>query len=151
MIKHIWSVLCQRSIIDPQSNNVSIIDVFEALEVDINSAPEVKGQNNPEFNIPVQYQVVTLWTITDAKKNAGEIQITLVNPNGGEKILVKSVLKFPADKRRIRSINQIQGLPVNKSGDYHFIVELKQNERFEKVADLPLEVKLNINTISHKA
>ncbi len=152
MIKHIWSVLCQKSSVDQQSNNVSLFDVFEALEVDISPASNVKvPDDNPEFNIPVQYQVVTLWTRTDTKNAEGQIQITLVNPYGKEKILVNSELKFPSDKRRMRSINQIQGLPVNKSGDYHFIVELKQEEKFQKVADLPLEVKLNINTTPKQA
>lgn len=60
-------------------------------------------------------------------------------------------LTFIANKRRMRSINQIQGLPVNKSGDYHFMVELKEDGKFEKVADIPLEVKLNINTPPQKA
>lgn len=153
MIKHIWSVLCQRSIIDPQSNNISIIDVFEALEVDINPVSNVKeGRDNAEFNIPIQYQVVTLWDITKNKKPTVDIRITLINPDSKEKILVTTNnLKFPLDKKRMRSINQIQGLPVNKSGDYHFIVELKQDEKFEKVADLPLEVKLNIHSVAHQA
>lgn len=151
MIKHIWSVLCQKSSIDQQSNNVSLFDVFEALEVGINPVVNIKTADNPEFNIPVQYQVVTLWTITDAKNNEGEVHITLIYPDGKEKILVNSDLKFPAGKRRMRSINQIQGLPVNKSGDYHFIVELEQEGKFQKVADLPLEVKLNINAIPNKA
>lgn len=151
MIKHIWSVLCQKSSVDQQSNNVSLFDVFEALEVGINPTTNIKPSDNPEFNIPIQYQVVSLWSITDAKNNEGEIQVTLINPDGKEKILVNSDLKFPAGKRRMRSINQIQGLPVNKSGDYHFIVELKQEEKFQKVADLPLEVKLNINTAPKQA
>lgn len=151
MIKHIWSVLCQRSSVDQQSNNVSLFDVFEALEVGINPVSNIKTVDNPEFNIPVQYQVVTLWTITDAKNNEGEVRITLINPDGKEKILVNSDLKFPPGKRRMRSINQIQGLPVNKSGDCHFIIELKQEGKFQKVADLPLEVKLNINAIPNKA
>lgn len=151
MIKHIWSVLCQKSSVDQQSNNVSLFDVFEALEVGINPTTNIEPPDNPEFNIPIQYQVVTLWTITDAKNNEGEIRVTLINPDGKEKILVKSDLKFPSGKRRMRSINQIQGLPVNKSGDYHFIVELKQEEKFQKVSDIPLEVKLNIKTIPQRA
>ncbi len=151
MITHIWSVLCQRSIVDPQSNNVSIIDVFEALEVDINPVPNIKAQDNPEFNIPIQYQVVSLWARTDAKTAEGQVRITLVSPDGKEKILVDSELKFPSDKRRMRSINQIQELPVNQNGVYHFIIELKQEAKFQKEADIPLEVKLNINAIPKRA
>lgn len=151
MIKHIWSVLCQKSSVDQQSNNVSLFDVFEALEVGINPAANIKTSNNPELNIPIQYQIVSLWTIADAKNNGGEVRITLISPDGEEKILVNSELKFPTGKRRMRSINQIQGLPVNKSGDYHFVVELKQEKEFQKVADLPLEVKLNINATLQRA
>lgn len=151
MIKHIWSVLCQKSSVDQTSNNVSLFDVFEALEVGINPTSNMKVSDNPEFNIPIQYQIVSLWTITDDKNNEGEVRIILIGPDGKEKILIDSELKFPTGKRRMRSINQIQGLPLNKSGDYHFIVELKQEEKFQKVADLPLEVKLNINTSPKQA
>lgn len=153
MIKHIWSVLCQKSSVDQQSNNVSLFDVFEALEVDINPAPNIKSPSNSEYNIPVQYQVVTLLSKikTDPKDTQYNIRITLVNPDEKEKILVDQNLTFVANKKRMRSINQIQGLPVNKSGDYHFIVELKEDGKFEKVADLPLEVKLNINISPQRA
>lgn len=148
MIKHIWSVLCQKSSVDQQTNNVSLFDVFEALELDVTPAQNIKAPSNPKFNIPVQYQIVTLLSKEKADSNETHynIRITLVNPEGEKQTIVDQKLPFSASKRRMRSINQIQGLPVNKSGDYHFIVELKQGEKFQQVADLPLEVKLNINT-----
>ncbi|MFA5933428.1 MAG: hypothetical protein WCV81_04095 [Microgenomates group bacterium] len=153
MIKHIWSVLCQKSSVDQLSNNISLFDVFEALEVDIKSASNVKPTTDSSYNVPVQYQVVTLLSkdTADSKDTQYSIRITLVNPEEKEKILVDQNLTFLANKKRMRSINQIQGLPVNKSGDYHFIVELKHEEKFQKVADLPLEVKLNINTSPKQA
>ena len=151
MIKHIWSVLCEKSSVDQLSNNISLFDVFEALVVDINPVPNVKSPAGSEYNIPVQYQIVTLWTKTDSEDVKSQVRITLVNPDGKEKILVNSELNFPPGKRRMRSINQIQGLPVGKSGDYRFIVSLNQGEKIQKVADIPLEVKLNINTSPKQA
>ena len=151
MIKHIWSVLCQRSVVDSQSNNISIFDVFEALQVDINPTPHARDQKNPEYNIPLQYQVVSLISKEkeDTKDTKCSIRVTLVNSEGEKKILVNQELTFLAHKKRMRSINQIQGLPVNKSGVYHFIVELKEDHgQYKEVADLPLEVKLNIKTPS---
>jgi len=152
MIKHVWSVLCQRSVVDSQTNNISIFDVFEALQVDINPTPQVKGKNNPEYNIPLQYQVVTFISKEkeDMKDIKYSIRVTLENSDGEKKILINQNLTFLAHKKRMRSINQIQGLPVSKSGVYHFIVELKENGgKFQKVADLPLEVKLNIKNLSN--
>lgn len=153
MIAHIWSVLCQNSSVDQQTNNVSLFQVFEALEVDVTPASNTEVSANAEFNIPVQYQIVTLLSKekADPENTKYVIRITLVNPQGEKKILVDRELPFLANKRRMRSVNQIQGLPVNKSGDYHFIVEIKQDEKFQKVADLPLEVKLNINTTPKQA
>lgn len=151
MIKHIWSVLCQKSSVDQQSNNVSLFDIFEALEVGVNPTVGTKASDDPKFNIPIQYQIVTLWTVAGTKNDSGEIRITLINPDGKEKILVNTDLRFPPEKKRMRTINQIQGLPADKSGDYHFIVELKQEEKFQKVADLPLEVKININSTPQQA
>lgn len=153
MIAHIWSVLCQNSSVDQQTNNVSLFQVFEALEVDVTPASNAEVSASAEFNIPVQYQIVTLLSKekADSENTKYGIRIALVNPQGEKKILVDRELPFLANKRRMRSVNQIQGLPVNKSGDYHFIVEIKQDEKFQKVADLPLEVKLNINTTPKQA
>lgn len=147
MIKHIWSVLCQKSIVDQQTNNVSLLDVFEALELEITPAQNTMTSSNPEFNVPVQYEIISLLSKekADPKDTQYSIRITLINPGGEKKILVDRELPFLANKRRMRSINQIRGLPINKSGDYHFVVAIKQDERFQEVADLPLEVKLNLN------
>lgn len=150
MIKHIWSVLCQRSVVDAQSNNISIFDVLEALQVDINPTSQAKNQANLEYNIQLQYQIVTLISKEKADKKDTEysIRVTLINSEGKKNILINQDLTFVANKKRMRSINQIQGLPVSQSGVYHFIVELKEDdEAFRKVAELPLEVKLNIKIL----
>ena len=41
MIEHIWSVLCSRSVIDSETNNVSIQDVIE--HIIINAEPTENG------------------------------------------------------------------------------------------------------------
>ena len=62
MINHIWSVLCQRSVIDSKSNNISLIDIFEKLEVNL-SVPVSEGKNKvKKINVPVNYEIVSLWT-----------------------------------------------------------------------------------------
>jgi len=41
MLEHIWSVLCSRSVIDSETNNVSIQDVIE--QITINAEPAENG------------------------------------------------------------------------------------------------------------
>ena len=45
----------------------------------------------------------------------------------------------------MREINKIQGISLTESGDYTFVVSIKQanNSKYEKVASLPLEVMIN--------
>ena len=83
MINHIWSVLCQRSVIDSKSNNISLIDIFEKLEVNL-SVPVSEGKNKvKKINVPVNYEIVSLWTYD--KEDQGKniyLQIKFILPGG---------------------------------------------------------------------
>ena len=146
MVKHIWSVLCQSSVVDSQSNNVSLYNIVERLEVNINPNGSTTFPVVKNINLPWQYELVSLWSRT---KKGGEenanIRIDLLDPNGKELKSFEKEIIIPADKKRMREINKIQGISLTESGDYTFVVSIKQanNSKYEKVASLPLEVMIN--------
>lgn len=147
MAKHIWSVLCQRSVIDQQSNNISLIDVFESLTININ-IPSTKKDiaKIKDINLPVNYEIVSLWLRENEKKQEELLtRVDFETPSGIQKVLVEKELILPLDKQRMRDIIRIQGIVVNETGLYKFIVKSKDKDKsaFKTIAELPLEIVIN--------
>ena len=149
MIKHIWSVLCRRSVVDSQSNNVSLIDVFEQLQVGISPFDSSDTSVSEGISIPVQYELVNFWSKTnEVVEEKGSIRIVLLDPKGKEIKRMDKDLIIPQTNRRMREINKIQGISLKGNGIYNFVVSIKQEDSdlYITVAEIPLEVKIGEDT-----
>jgi len=147
MTKHIWSVLCRSSSVDKITNNISLFDVFERLEVSL-AVP--KAKEVPKFkkiNLPVDYQIVSLWTHDQKKQDKIRIKIIFENPNGVKTNLVNKDLILPPDKKRMRDITKIRGIVLEKSGTYTFRLQAKKGKDkvFQTIVELPVEIVINEN------
>lgn len=146
-IKHIWSVLCKESVINQDDNLISIHGALE--EFTINIAPvDPKTTTVPEkLNIPVNYEIVSFWVKENPKETVKiQIEYSLIDPKGKNLFSRVQDLKIPENIKRHRSRMKIMGLPITQSGDYTFAVKKKEEEskKFDLMAELPLEVKLQI-------
>ncbi|RJP52023.1 MAG: hypothetical protein C4586_03585 [Anaerolineaceae bacterium] len=133
MIKHIWSVLCSRSVIDIDTNNVSIQDIVE--QVNINAEPVADGF------LPIPLELVTLWERKDSDKPAKGIErITFVTPSGKSNIVSEAEIDL-SNAERHRHRVKFPGVPLSEAGRYYFNVEIKNdNNEWNKVAAIPLKV-----------
>lgn len=141
-MKHVWTVLCQKSSIDIDNNLLSLFNCLEELELLIDKT-KTKEKN---LVIPVEFQLVSFWTITNQNQdNILETEGEFIDPNG--QILNKFINKFNIKKgiSRFRNRTNIQGLPLTEAGTYIFrIKQKKENQtKFEVVAELPLAVKIS--------
>ncbi len=152
-IKHIWSILCQRSIIDSQTNNISLLDSLEQVEIVIDQAaskvdPKVDIVSAPKA-LPYQYSLVSFWTRGDEDTKEiinGSIKIQIVDPSGKKIQENNSEVKIPQGLQRIRNVAKYTHIFVTSSGTYRFRVSMKSKGDidYEPVAEIPLEVRLNI-------
>lgn len=140
-IHHAWSVLCSKSVIDGDSNVISLFDVFEQVDVGI----EVKGKADIKQNIsvPINYEIVSLWFRDDpAKEVHFTYKLELKDPE--KKLLneLEQSVTIPVQKRRTRTRVKVRGLPVTEKGIYMFEVYLKKRDQkgYTKVASLPLQL-----------
>jgi len=146
-IKHIWSVLCKESIINQDDNLISIHGALEELNVSMTSM--IAGSNKlPEkLSVPFDYELVSFW-IKENKKELAKVQIeySLVSPEDKELFNKIQDMEIPVNIKRFRSRMKVKGLPVTKEGDYNFRVKIKEegSDAFRLVAELPLEVKINL-------
>lgn len=143
MIKHIWSILCRKSIVDSETNNISINDVFEQLSVDL-KAKKDDADKLKLINIPIEFEVVSMWVKNDKTNFKGNLKVEILNPKG---VIVKNFeqpLEMPETMKRLRSRLRIMGLVVEQPGDYIFKVSVKEEGQklYKADAELPLEINL---------
>lgn len=144
MAEHVWSVLCDRLIIDRDSNNVSL-DVLEQMNL----------EGGPPINlgeaaiVPYRMTLASLWTRDDpavGERIRGRARI--LDPNHQQRV----ELIFDVDlttHRRLRSRCNLNGLPITVSGVYRFVVEAERaDDEWEQVASIPLDVVLPTPPVS---
>ncbi|MDA2922725.1 hypothetical protein MYX07_05690 [Patescibacteria group bacterium AH-259-L07] len=141
-MKHIWSVLCQKSSVDIESNLLSLFDCVEEVNFVVDKTNALKDD---KLVIPIEFQLVSFWIIEDVDKdNVLEIKIELLDPH--KKILNHFKNKFNIKKGilRFRNRTKIKGLPVTEEGRYTFRVKQKvrDGENYKVATELPLDIKI---------
>lgn len=134
MIKHLWSVLCTKSIIDSETSNISIIEIIEELTVENFTKPGL---------IQIDYEIVTCWFRENArKKEEIEYKINLVTPSGKDKGGPEVKCVFEPGIQRNRSRVILKSFPLEELGLYKFqILEKKSGGKFSEVTFIPITVK----------
>jgi hypothetical protein len=134
MIEHIWSVLCSRSVIDSETNNVSIQDVVE--QITINAEPAENGF------LPFPLELITLWGRKKVDEpTKGTERVSFVTPSGKSTVISESNIDLSKTERHRQKV-KFPGLPLGEGGRYYFIVEFKEdNGQYSEVAAIPLTIQ----------
>ena len=134
MINHIWSVLCESSILDQDTKLISMINVLE--EVTILDEPV------PDKVLQIVVSLVTLWIRSDINvPSQGLGRYNFVSPSGEVLQSLEQIIDL-TKYERLRSRGQFAGLKLPESGQYFFNIEFRENEKDEwnSVAAIPLKV-----------
>lgn len=139
-MRHVWSVLCYKGIIDKASNNMSLIETIEEIHL---SAEAVKGgAGGLEVIAAIPMNWVTLWTRSDPTKvEKNWVKDAIVSPSG--KILVVKEYEVDLQQyKRNRSVRNVPMPPSEEPGIYLFQTRIKVEgkKQWKKVAEVPLEV-----------
>jgi hypothetical protein len=145
MFNHIWSVICQNSSVDERSNTVNLFGCIENIGVDIDKNKNI----NNKISIPIQFDIVSYWTLDDsAKKNSLILKIEMIKPNGDVSFQKEENIFTEAGWGRIRNIAKFSGLELETTNNGRYIFRISQKEKknddFMIVANLPVDIKINI-------
>lgn len=142
MIKHIWSVLCEESLINQDNNSLTLSKIIEGIEIKL-KAVKPEGQ---KIVLPLNFEIVTMLATTKEEKDKNiEIQVIYSNPSMKEIGKSVSPIVIPAGKTTMRNRLKMSGLPIQGAGQYVFLVSIKEesDKASKKVAELPLLVSIN--------
>lgn len=141
----IWAIICQTSIIDKDTNSVSLINVIEEIITPANP-PVVK--NSPSYEGKVYlaqelFELVILWSRSDADvPERGEARIRLVTPKGNQTTITTGEVDLTR-YLRLRVRTHFPGLPYAEDfeGIYNFVIEARnESGDWEEKFKLPLRV-----------
>lgn len=146
-MKNVWSIICSNSSIDSQTNLLSLFNCIEEVKLEIDKS---KISKNNKLVIPANLQLVSLWTINDfSKENTLNIKLELIDPVGKTLSDFSSTLKSKKGDKRLRSITNIQGIPITKNGRYYYRISQKKGDKLEVVSETPLDINLSYTILDN--
>jgi hypothetical protein len=149
LIQHIWTVICSQSTLDSESNNLTLVNVIEKFTLPIPSdeMKKAKEAGARGFAFPVNFEITSLFRKSDGEKTGlFDMRIRMLNPEGETmSISAEQKLGFKEGIRSFRVRNRFMQLFVEKTGDYWFVIEIKNVEEAEyfEVGRIPLEIVIN--------
>lgn len=146
-MKNIWSIICEKSSIDAQTNLLSLFNCVEEIQLTIDKE---KMPKSDKLVIPFNLQLISFWAIEDnTKDNLAEIKIDLVDPKGEILNEFPVTLKAKKGEKRLRSITNIQGIQITEGGRYYYKVLQKKGAKFEVISETPLDINLSYKILDN--
>lgn len=146
-IKFIWGIICSSSSVDIDTNNLSLQNIIEQLEI---GQKVTASQGAPEefpkegAVVPLHMEIVSFWkrsapydeSSTRAKIQIFDPQNTMISGWDFE-------LKFQKNIERLRSRIKLEGFKITTPGEYRFVIEIQQEKgtAFTRVGEISLPVK----------
>ncbi|MDX9778987.1 MAG: hypothetical protein RBT30_02010 [Patescibacteria group bacterium] len=138
-MKNIWSVVCKNSIVDGETNSLSLLETLD--EITINYKEEMDWQV-VKF-LPLSFHVVTLWFDENDKKDRKfSLSVSVIDPQGTTLNTFEQDCLIPKGSMRLRATSKITGFGFTDKGKYSIVVKYKEAKNFIKVADIPVNINL---------
>jgi len=137
MIHHVWSVLCERSFLNKETNNLSLIEAVEQINV---ALPVAAAEATKE--VAVSLELTSLWSRADLAVGAfGHARLVVWTASGARRIGSETLIDL-REYRRWRMRSTMTSFPVSGPGLHWMAYELKlsDEETWREVTRLPVEV-----------
>jgi hypothetical protein len=98
--------------------------------------------NDKPKNIPLSFDLVSLWTKEIDEPDNFNILIQFFDPNGKELKSFEQDISFERGKKRLRAIIKVNGFVITSDGTYKIKLSYKQNDddKYKPFSELPFDV-----------
>ncbi len=139
-MKHAWTILCQKAIIDKVTNNLSLIDSVEELNIslaanDLDKTPRA---------LPVSFEIVSFWYDNNPQtESKGTLQVEIYNSKNTKLHEFHHEFVIPKNYKRMRTRIIVKGLPFSEPGDYIFKIKYQKPDQtnYTLATELPFEIR----------
>lgn len=127
MIKHVWSILCERISIDQGTNLVSYLTCVE--EITATQLPAV----HPLFALG------SIWQTDCPGEDILKIRLVRISPDGAKNIIIETN-EFRLEKERHRTNLILNGISFDQAGKYVFRLESKSKTGWKAETEIPVKI-----------
>ncbi len=129
MPRLIWAVLCQRILVDRETNSVSYIETIEGLDA---------------TQLPLSAPPMTLGTLWKRQSEDDVLRMRVrIEAPGDKKALSHELPEYPfGPNPRIRVNVYLGGVLIREPGEHHIIVEQRVGQEWREEVRIPLDVAL---------
>jgi len=140
-MKHLWSIICGRAIINNETKTISLIDVLEELTF-YNMTESSEGKTKVAF--PCDFEVVSYWVRDDANREKYvDFSLEIIDPNNEKIGESNNKMSFPQDsQKRMRTIIKSRAFVFTVDGIYLFKIKMNEGSTYRTVAEFPIDVRL---------
>lgn len=134
----IMAVLCSDHVVDSRTNQLSLINIIENVEVK-GDFPVVLG---------IATWLVILWERSDinsAEPESFRYRLPVQQPGEGELIASPKEHTHTIEKLRLRTMTALQGLPLHSDGKLEIIIEVAETDSWREVGRVPLLVSHSVS------
>lgn len=136
MARHVWSVLCSRSILDRDTKDISLIGVLESINFQIDKSL----RRDPVKGVPrIRMELVSLWEGTQPGPEKIEVRGSLLAPDGSTVIGHTFEVEV---KSRAKSILKFDTIGIKAEGRFKVLMDLSVNGEWLNVAQISLDVSI---------
>lgn len=140
MINHIWTVICTKSVIDSETNNISLIDTIELLTVNVTSGA---GNIGETINLAINFEIISLWErfpYDEPIRRSARLQVKLPDGTYGANPCTFEVNL--STTHRTRSRVRVNSFEIKDEGRYLIVMELADaTGSWSQKHEIPLEIR----------
>ena len=152
-MKVVWALLCETTIVDRDTNNVSLINVVDEITV---PASPPQGPRGPaiETVVDLDLRMAILWARSSSDvPETGEARIRVIAPD--DRISVSSEVEVDlSHSQRMRAVGHLleSPFPSWQEGQYLFKIESKTADLgWQEMFELPLWVKVQTDDFPYES
>ncbi|PSR18171.1 hypothetical protein C8255_08860 [filamentous cyanobacterium CCP3] len=146
MLECKWIIICEKSIRNGETGNISMIEVFDSLEIP--PMPEIEPDHQPgdffweqEFDLVICWQKVDDAPVSEIPKQQQKFKLSVVSPHG-DTILDGPLPNLPSDADKFISVFQFDGVPHPQEGAYSFEIHESENDKWIKKQSTWLKISI---------
>lgn len=135
-MKHLWSLLCSKYIIDGTSKNLSLIEIADVLTFKVH----LPNERPLELPLPSPLYLVSSWIReSDAEAQIVDALIRVRAPGGS----IMQELPFHVDFQQTlgsRTYGTVTSIPFECNGTYEFEVCITDGDDWKEVGTVPVQI-----------
>lgn len=148
MAEHIWSILSSKAVIDSQTNQLSLFDVLE--QINLSGTGPQKYQKGTEALIPLNPSLTTFWVRSDLEKpEKVKTRLRIIAPDKQCLYTREDEVDLTAHRRH-RAIATFQGFRLRGPGVYKYLIDMgkkgEKGKNWKNVATIPFEVIFDLQS-----